>query len=188
MTTSRPLPLRLLLSALLALASAACTTVEAAPPADLGPMVHVDFTRSAAELAALGDVTDLYRPSQELPAHYQIIDSHITVPQRPHFEGSKASSTTLIVSCMDDGGYDVGSYVVDDVHGEEGQRGAPASRMTHGEDWTGPLGVTFSVRSLDDTGAPGAPFSALVTTGPYAATGFTARITLRAQGTILAVP
>lgn len=178
----------LLLPALLALACAACSSVEAAPPPDLGPLVHVDWTRSAAELAALGNVTDEYHLSQELPAHYQIIDSHITVPQRPHFEGSRASSTTLVVDCMDDGGYAVGSYLVDDVHGEEGQRGAPAGRLTHGEDWSGPLGVTFSVRSLDDAGGPGAPFSDLVATGPYAATGFTARITLRRAGTILQEP
>lgn len=188
MTTSRPLPLRFLLSALLALAGAGCTTVEAAPPPDLGPLVHVDFTRSAAELAALGDVTDLFVPTQEIPAHYQIIDSHITVPQRPHFEGSRASSTTLVVTCMDDGGYEVGAYKVDDVHGFEGQRGAPAGILTHGEEWTGPLGFSFSVRSMDDAGGPGAPFSALNVAGPYASTGFTARITLRRTGTILAVP
>lgn len=185
MTTSRPL--RLFAAPILPLL-AACTQVDAAPLPDPGPLLHVDFTRSAAQLAALGNQTDLFVLSPDLPAHYQIIDSHITVPQRPHFEGSLASVTTLVVDCLSDGGDQVGSYVVDEVHGEEGQRGAPANRRVHGEEWPNPLGVGFRVGSVLEDGSPGAPFSALRFDGPYAATGFTARITLRKAGTILAVP
>lgn len=183
MTTLRPL-----LSALLSLACAACTTVEAAPPPDLGPLVHVDFSRSAADLAALGDVTELFKVSEDLPAGYQIVDTHITVPQRLHFTGSLASSSMVVVDCLDDGGQQIGSYMVDDVHGGEGQRGGPAMPLTHGEEWPNPLGVAFRVGSLHEDGSPGAPFSALVSTGPYASTGFTVRTTLRRAGTIVNVP
>ncbi len=152
-------------------------------------MITFSLTRSASALAALGAVTDHHVITGEAPPGFAIVDSHIHTPQRPRFSGHPlAADSRLVVEALDDGGFVVGSYTVDETHGEEGHQGMPASLRTHGMAGDGPLGCGFRVSSRLPNGDAGAPFSALDTGPGYEACGFTVSITLRPPAYVVVVP
>ena len=124
-----------------------------------------------------------------LPPEYQVVEGHARVTQPFHFEGALAADTHLRVEAVDDGGSVIAAWdAVDELHGFEGQRGAPASPESMGYEATGPLGLRFHYVALMSDGTPGALLSQIKADEGYEASAVTLTVSARRRGMTVVVP
>lgn len=124
-----------------------------------------------------------------LPPEFQIVEGHARVNQPFHFVGPLAADTHLRIEAVDDGGAVITAWdAVDEVHGFEGQRGAPASGESMGYEVTGPLGLRFHYIALLSDGSPGALLSQIKADEGYEASVATLTVTARRRGMTVVVP
>lgn len=174
-----------------ALLLTACNQAYAdAPAADLGPWLHITNTRTSAQLSTIPS-HELWVIAQDdiLPPEYQVVEGHAKVNQPFHFEGALAADTHLRVEAVDDGGSVIAAWdAVDELHGFEGQRGAPAAPETMGYEATGPLGLRFHYVALMSDGTPGALLSQIKADAGYEASAVTLTVSARRRGMTTVIP
>jgi len=136
---------------LLCLISVACT-INAPPP----DVIVVDGTRdisptmrvTSADLAGLGEATDLFVLTEDMPASYRLDSWHMKLDQV--FNVASSLPTAVWMRAENDGGYPIGGAPCDDRYGlTYGQVGGDAPIATNGEHYPNPLGVIFRVFTVD---------------------------------------